>query len=256
MQRPDVSAISPEKSNGDAKRRGVCVPGWLAGFLLIFAVTFIAGYYLPARAANQELTRQVQRLSNEYRFAIDGYEVQVERLTTVTKERDEMKEALGEISQAESSAAGALGKLHDEMSAALSKLSKAELLSVTKTEQSVSVDIEARYLIYPHKTFVHAQGKQLLCQIARALPKGTGQPTRVVAHAHGEKPSSSILEKQLPTSWQLSAVMASEVAAAIESCGVAGVDLRAVGAAHFEGEPERARKSAARFEIFVFPSSS
>jgi hypothetical protein len=51
-------------------------------------------------------------------------------------------------------------------------------------------------------------------------------------------------------------MMASEVAAELTKCGVAGTDLRAVGAAHFDGEPARARKSAARFEIYVYPEAA
>src|SRR5690606_19838134 len=111
------------------------------------------------------------------------------------------------------------------------------------------------YLIYPHKTFVHAQGAALLCHVARAIPKGTVRPTEVVAHANGVKPSSRILEKQFVKSWQLSGMMAAEVAAELENCGMAGTDLRAVGAAHFEGNPRDAKKSAARFEVLIYPGS-
>lgn len=255
-QMDDLNASAPaakSTTTSTGKWGKLATPVWLVGILILLALTFLGGFYLPLENANRELGAQVDNLSGQYRQAISGYEKVHGDLATVRKENAERGVALGEISRAESSAKDALAALHEQIKNDLEPLTKTKLVSVDTDPDSVRITIDALYLVYPHKTFVHARGADMLCKVSKAIPKGTGRATEVVAHANGDKPASSILEKQFPSSWQLSAVMASEVASELTKCGIAGTDLRAVGAAHFDGEASRARKSAARFEIYVYP---
>lgn len=238
-----------------AKTRSIQVPGWLWGIFAGAGLAFVGGFYVPLQDANATHIEQFKQLSNEYKQAIAGYEKTHAKLTAVEKVRDEQKVKLGKISDAKSSAEKALDDLLASVESTLESEIKNKLVSVRKSKNAVAISLEALYLIYPHKTFVHDRGKGLLCSITKAIPKGGEHPTQVFAHANGDTPWSGILKKQFTSSWQLSATVASEVAMELSTCGVAGSDLRAVGAAHFKGDPKLSRKSVARIEIFVYPPS-
>lgn len=253
MVQIDAGRPAALQADRGKKLHPLSVRPWLAGLLVIASVTFVAGYYAPLGGANDELREQVKELSLEYQRAVAGFEATNAKLAASERLSDERKNALGKINAAESTAVSALTNLYKEIDQALEPLSSGKLVSVDKGHDSAIVTIDARFLIYPHKTFVHPQGKDLLCKIARALPKSTGRPSQVVAIANGDKPSSKIVEKQFPTSWQLSAGLAAEIAAELSNCGIAGTELRAVGAGHFDGDAKLAKKSPARFEIHVYP---
>lgn len=247
----DVSAaLDTGATNGPPKRR---MPRWLVGICVIVGLTFVFGFYLPSRKANEVRAEQIQHLSQEYRAATQSYETMSRELDEARKERDSLSTKLSEIEQARSSANTALDEAYASIEAELRKRIDSKQLSVEKGTTNVKIVLDGMYLIYPGKSVVHRPGAKMLCQVAKAIPKKVAHPTQIIARANGEKPWSSILETQFESSWQLSAGLAAEVAKEMEKCGLSGSDLRAVGAAHFEGDPDSAKKSAARFEIFVYP---
>jgi flagellar motor protein MotB len=237
------------------KRRKFSLRRLLTGVGLLAMATFVFGYYLPVVSASEILTDQVKTLASEYRVATEAFEKTSEQLSSAQQKGNRLEQNLNKIDEAESSRKKALEQLHRSIEEALKLHADRRLLKVQKRSDHVAIVIEALYLIYPHKTFVHAQGAAFLCQVARAIPKDTDRPIEIVAHANGLKPSSNILEKQFLKSWQLSGMMAGEVASELENCGITGTNLRAVGAAHFEGNPREAKKSAARFEVLIYPAS-
>ncbi len=245
---------APETGDTSGPRRRT--PRWLKGIYVVLGLTFVLGFYVPLLSANQTLSKQFLSLSKEYAQATQAFEETSRELAKEATEKNEFKAELSDISQAASSESQAIDELYAELLRTLKLPIERKQFSVKKGKRSVSVVIDSLHLVYPHKTFVHAQGAELLCQMARSIPKHAAFPTQVVAHQNGIEPSSRLLAKQFVSSWQLSSMMASEVALAIEKCGVAGTQLRAVGAAHFEGNPRDAKKSVARFEIFIYPKAS
>lgn len=231
-------------------------PVWLWGILAGAAIAFVGGFYLPEQSANAVLTAHLERLSAEYQSAITAYEKKTAALTAAEKIRDEQKGKLGAISEAESKKEKAISELHGQIEGSLEKFVKNKVLTVERTDESVAISLQSHFLVYPHKTFVHAPGKRLLCEIAKSIPKQTAQPTQIVAHANGESPWSGILKKQLPSSFQLSGTIASEVTLELANCGIEGENLRAVGAGHFGGDATLAKKSPVRLEFLVYPKDS
>jgi hypothetical protein len=251
MEDFDTSALPG--TSGGAKPQSLRLPRWLAGVCVILVLTFVSGFYWPLKNANDERVHQVKRLSHEYYLATQAYEGKTRELAELRGERDALKGELGNIETAETSAERELSALLESFESALRPRIDRKQLSVEKGKTSIKVVLEGMYLMYPGKSVVHKHGAALLCEIAKAIPKSPAHPTQVIARANGTKPWSTVLENQFETSWQLSAGLASEVSSEIETCGVLGTELRAVGAAHFEGEPKEAKKSAARIEIFVYP---
>ena len=231
------------------------IPVWFLGILLAGGVTFVAGFYIPGKEANAVLAQDMTRLAGEYKSSVAAYEKVQGELATAEKIRDEQKGALGEISDQKKRAENALGDLKSHLEGPLDKFVKAKALHIEKREGAAIISLEALYLVYPHKTFVHDRGKQLLCEIGKALPKDLDRPIDVVAHSHGGEPWSGILKKEFPSTFQLSASIASEVTRELSACGVSASDLRAVGAGHFKGDSKLARKSVARLEIVVYPNA-
>jgi flagellar motor protein MotB len=247
----DVSASLPAgAANGS---RALRIPRWLVGISVIAALTFAVGFYLPAQRANQVRATQIDQLSREYQSATQSFAATSKELAKVQKERDELSGKLAEIQQAKSSANTALDQAYAGFETELRARIDKKQVSLEKGTTNIKIILEGMYLIYPGKTEVHRPGAKMLCEIVKAIPKKVAHPTQIIARANGEKPWSKILENQFESSWQLSAGLAAEVAKEMEKCGVPGTELRAVGAAHFDGDPGSAKKSPARFEIFVFP---
>lgn len=247
----DVSApLHASAANG---ARTLRMPKWLLGICVIAAGTFAIGFYLPAQKANEVRASQLDHLSGEYESAVQAYEATSQELAKVRKERDRVTGELTEIQQAKSSANTSLDQVYSGFETELRARIDKKQVSLEKGTTNVKIILEGMYLIYPGKTEVHRPGAKMLCEIVKAIPKKVAHPTQIIARANGEKPWSKILENQFESSWQLSAGLAAEVAKEMEKCGVPGNELRAVGAAHFDGDPGSAKKSAARFEIFVFP---
>lgn len=228
---------------------------WLLGILVAAGLTFVAGFYLPEKEAGAVLAEDLKRLANEYKQSVAAYEKTHAELAASEKVRAAQEGTLGEISELKSRTQKALDDLRGEIEGPLEKLIKSKAVSVEKKSDNITISLEALYLMYPHKTFVHEPGKRLLCEIAKALPENLKQPTDVIAHVHGEEPWSGILKKEFPSTFQLSGAVASEVTQQLALCGAPAEGLRAVGAAHFHGEPTLARKSVARLEIVVYPKT-
>lgn len=231
------------------------IPPWLLGILVAGGLTFVAGFYLPQQEASAVLAGDLKRLANEYEQSVAAYEKINAELAAAQKVRDEQAGQLGEISELKSRAQKSVSELKGDLEGALEKFVKAKALSVQKEDDNVTISLESLYLVYPHKTFVHDRGKQLLCEIAKALPKNLGRPTEIIAHVNGDEPWSGILKKEFPSTFQLSATIASDVTQQLALCGATADGLRAVGAGHFEGDPKLARKSVARIEIVVYPEA-
>ncbi len=229
-------------------------PVWLWGILAGVAITFVGGFYLPGEEANAVLTEHLEEVSGQYESAVTAYEQTNEKLLVAEKIRAEQKGKLGAISEAESKKEKARADLQGQIESSLEKFVKTKVVAVEQKDDSISIALQSNYLVFPHKTFVHDPGKRLLCEIAKAIPNSTSQPTRVVAHANGDAPWSGILKKQLPTSFQLSGAIASEVALELGHCGVESSNLLAVGAGHFDGDAKLAKKSPVRIEILVSPA--
>jgi flagellar motor protein MotB len=246
---------SPASLLGGTKS-GLRIPTWLLGIFVASGLTFVLGYYFPEQEANAVLTRDLKSLGAEYEQSVAAYQKAHVELAAVEKVRDEQKGALGAISDEKQEAKKSLSALYQTVSSSLEKFVKAKALAVEKRERDVAISLESHYLVYPHKTFVHDRGKQLLCEIAKALPKTDDEPTHVVAHVNGDEPWSGILKKEFPSTFQLSASVAAEVALSLATCGAPADRLRAVGAGHAEGEPKLAKKSVARVEIIVSPPNA
>gem|GEM_PF-6255864 len=234
-------------------KRRIYSPGWLNGILAGGVLTFILGFYLPATDANEAHRERLTELSESHARLTSLHRTTADELSKVEKIGKEQKSKLSNIATAEASATQALTSLKQHITEKLAPQIKAKMISVEVGAEAVSINIEGMYLIYPHQVFVHARGERLLCQVAQAMKKGSHRPTEVVAHANGSKPASRTLDKQFPTSWQLSGVLAADVAEKLQKCGVAGTDLRAVGAAHHKGNDTLSKKSPARFELLVYP---
>lgn len=249
--------LDPHAPEAPAPRVSVpsrSVPPWLKGILVVLGVTFLLGFYLPLLLSHQKLTDQFKALSGEYQNATQAFEQASTALRSTEAEKKTAKGQLKEISLAKTSAERDLNDLYEEVRELLAVPLERKQFTLKRGPRSVIVVVDALHLIYPHKTFVHDPGAELLCNVARAIPKNAAFPTQIIAHQNGATPYSGLLAKQYASSWQLSAVLAAEVAAAMSNCGVAGADLRAVGAAHFEGNARDSRKSLARFEIHLYPA--
>lgn len=237
-------------------KTGLRIPTWLLGILVASGLTFVGGFYYPEQDANAVLTRDLKHLGAEYERSLAAYQKSHVELTALEKIRDEQAGALGAISEQKQGAEKELAALYQAISNPLEKFVKAKALTVEKRESDVVVSLQSNYLVYPHKTFVHDRGKQLLCEIAKALPKTVDEPMQVVAHVNGDEPSSGPLKKEFPSSFQLSSSVAADVTLNLAACGVSADGLQAVGAGHAHGDPTLAKKSVARIDIVVSPKKS
>ncbi len=238
-----------------SQARRICTPAWLNGLLLASALTFVFAFYVPAIQADEKHTQQFTKLADEYARAVQIHRALTKELAQAKALSQEQKLELDEIASAKASSQGTLTNLYKKVTTALNAEIKAKIVSVKEGPASVKISVEGMFLIYPHQIFVHARGERLLCKVAKVIGENPERPTEVVAHANGSKPASRPLEKQFPTSWQLSGVLASDVAEKLQKCGLAGTELRSVGAAHHEGNASLAKKSPARFEITVYPDA-
>lgn len=242
-------------SSSQSTRRIYC-PAWLSGLILAAVLTFVLAFYLPATQTNAKHSQQFTELADEYARAVQIHRATTEKLSQVEAVREEQKRELDEIARAKASSQKTTASLYTKLTTSLSKEIKAKVVSVEEGQKSVRVSIEGMFLIYPHQIFVHARGQRLLCKVAKAVAQNEARLTEVLAHANGSKPASAPLEKQFPTSWQLSGVLAADVAEKLQTCGMQGTELRSVGAAHHQGNAGLAKKSPARFDIVVYPKAT
>lgn len=236
-------------------QRALRIPVWLLGILVAGGLTFVAGFYFPEKDASAVLAGDLKRLASEYKQSVAAYEKTNLELAAAQQVREEQSDQLGKISDQKTRMQQSLDSLQGEVERSLEKFVKAKALSVKKGGDSVTISIESLYLVYPHKAFVHDRGKQLLCEVAKALPKNLGRPSDVIAHINGDEPWSGLLKKEFPSTFQLSGAIASDVTQKLAECGAAPEGLRAVGAGHFLGEANLARKSVARLEIVMYPKA-
>jgi hypothetical protein len=199
------------------------------------------------------LAQDLKQLAGEYTQSVAAYEKANLQLAAAEKIKGEQMGALGAISDQKARAQKALDDLENGIEGSLEKFIKAKVLSVEQRDGAVAISLEALYLVYPHKAFVHDRGKQLLCAIEKGLPKKLNRPIEIVAYANGDEPWSGILKKEFPSTFQLTATIASDVTRELSVCGAPAEGLRAVGAGHVKGDPQLARKSVARLEIVIYP---
>lgn len=203
--------------------------GWgkvLAGLGAIAAITFVGAYYVPLYRAHGTLSREHQRISEKAQ-ALDQSLVQAQR--TLQAAETKLKGMESEQSARESGSAKSTARAENVLAAlntALERHAARGKLLVGKDGDDVVVAIADSLVFSPKKLDVSAQGRGLLCDVAKA---SAGNLLVVQAFDAGDTPAAPLAAKY-PTAWSLRSARAASVAEALaDKCGVKPARLAAAG---------------------------
>jgi chemotaxis protein MotB len=218
------------------------------GLLVVLSATFVLAYYVPLHRAHETLTALHREVGGKVRAAEEKVVRLEAELSAVTKTRDELQAA----AQAREGTHKATGEHLEGLKAALAtKLDKAIKkgdAAVGSAGDRVFVAISAKALFAPPKNDVSAQGRALLCDVAKI---GERHPLRVAAIGGGGKPTDS--------AWSATATRAARATEAVEEkCQVPAERLSAVGYATNQPNAkafEDAKLASERVEIEIVPDA-
>ncbi len=218
------------------------------GLLVILLLAFAFGFYMPLSGAHEMLVKEHETLNSSKGETTAQLEKTTAQLMDTQKERDE---ASGKLKTFEDAKSAADKKVEDLFNSAKDKLSaqlKSSLVSIEQRKDGAVVSIDDLALFRGHEVSVHPPGRKLLCGVGKAI-KDLGASVAVRGSTVDSKVNNPILKKDFSNVWELSAARAVGAVRVLESCGIPGARLSAVGVGqHEEGKPAN-KKSEGRIRL-------
>jgi flagellar motor protein MotB len=201
-----------------------------AGFCAVAAFTVIVGYYVPLR-------RETVRLRSERHALTESEAAARTALTQKERELGEVSARVQELESALEAQKGTLArtgeridKLKETLTSQFSRLHQAKLLTVASAADRVSVAVAAPVLFADHRPIVTADGRALLCDLAKSIMAEFSGQIRVTGYYGKAIIAERDLARRYATPWELSAVRAAAAVDVLEkSCQAPSDRFLAVG---------------------------
>jgi flagellar motor protein MotB len=227
----------------------------VSGVALVALLGLALGYYLPLRRAHTLLNDKYEAKNTEIGGLADQLKKTTDQLVATQSERDSLKEAAEKREQADKKKDDSVEKITSDLEKALSRFVKTKQVSVETRGAASVVTIDDKQLFGKRDTSPTRQGKKLLCAVGKALETvSVKHDVTVGGHTSSNKVSDPIVRRDFPSVWQLSAMRAAGAVSALESCGVPGDHMRAVGYANTRPDEGSAKGSTGEIRLSVEPS--
>lgn len=241
-----TSATSSRSSKSSVAMRVVTAVSVLA------LIGLMVAYHLPLREAHDALTKKYQALSAEAGGTAEQLKKTTEQLLAAQSERDKLVADQKEREETSAAMAEKADGIAKGLEETLSGFIKKKQLSVEKRGDAAYVTIDDDVLFGARDTTVSRGGKRVLCALAKAIEALPAKTTVLVeGHTTGSKVADAHLRRDFPTVWQLSAARAAGATLSLESCGLAGKHLGAVGYAEHRPEEGNGKKSNGEIRVAV-----
>lgn len=229
----------------------------VSGVALVALLGLAFGYYLPLRRAHTLLTDKYQAKASEVGGLSDQLKKTTDQLVAAQGERDTLKSDAEEQAEADEQREQTVKKITSELEGALSAYIKSKQVSVQTRGAASVVTIDDKHVFGKRDTTPTRRAKKLLCDVGKALKAVSVKNNVMVGgHTSDNKVSDPVLRRDFPSVWQLSAMRAAGVVGALESCGVPGERLRAVGFAHTRPDEGSEKGSTGELRLSVEPTGS
>lgn len=176
----------------------------------------IVGYYVPLR-------RETLRLRTEHRALSEGASTARADLARAESELAAARARARELESSLEEQKGTLektqdriDKLKERLTAQFSRLHQAKLLTVASAADRVSVAVAASVLFADHRPIVTANGRSLLCDLAKTIMDDFAGQIRVTGYYGKPDIAERELARRYATAWELSAVRAAAAVDALE----------------------------------------
>lgn len=187
-----------------------------AGFCAVAAFTVIVGYYVPLR-------RETLRLQNEHHALTENAKAARADLARAESELGAARDQNRELSSALEAQKRELARtqqridrLKERLTAQFSRLHQAKLLTVASAADRVSVAVASSVLFSDHRPVVTANGRSLLCDLAKTIMDEFSGQVRVTGYYGKPDIAERDLARRYATPWELSAVRAAAAVDALE----------------------------------------
>jgi len=174
------------------------------------------GYYVPLRRETLRLRTEHHALTESTRAARADLARAEGELGAARDQNRELSSALdgqkGELAKIDVR----IHKLKERLTAQFSRLHQAKLLTVASAADRVSVAIATPVLFADHRPVVTANGRSLLCDLAKTIMAEFNGQIRVTGYYGKPDIAERALARRYATPWELSAVRAAAAVDALE----------------------------------------
>jgi flagellar motor protein MotB len=200
------------------------------GFCAVASFTVIVGYYVPLRRETLRLRSEQQALTESTAAARMALTEKERELADVRAREQELQTALEAQQGTLARARERIDKLKETLTSQFSRLHQAKLLTVASAADRVSVAVAAPVLFADHRPIVTANGRALLCDLAKSIMADFTGQIRVTGYYGKATIAERELARRYATPWELSAVRAAAAVDVLEkSCQVPIDRFLAVG---------------------------
>lgn len=187
-----------------------------AGFCAVAAFTVIVGYYVPLRRETLRLKTEQGALAESARAARADLARAESELGAARDQNRELASALAGQKEALAKTQERIEKLKERLTAQFSRLHQAKLLTVASAADRVSVAVAASVLFVDQRPVVTANGRSLLCDLAKTIMAEFSGQIRVTGYYGKPAIAERELARRYATPWELSAVRAAAAVDALE----------------------------------------
>lgn len=184
----DDSVPSFARPKGGATRWGRV----LIGVAFVIVATFVGAYYLPLFRAHDTLSAEHRRLTEQTQTLQRSLNQAQAELKTVKARRDELESAERDREAAKNGQSSDLESLRSDLRSKLERYTKKGTVEVGSREGHAVLALSDPAVFSAGKVEVSSGGKQLLCDVAKALGK---KSFSVLAIDSSDKPSAALASK-------------------------------------------------------------
>lgn len=236
-------------------------PDWLPWTLSVFgvacAVFVLLEGVLPARSANEELTRTVAQLETRLAAAERSVGEARSNAERLAEKYSVAQKELGRALQAKEKAVAELEAARRDLTKSLESQIAAGDVLVEERGGRLVIDVADQLLFDTGEAEVTPKGRLFLKEVAASMKRLPATQTyQVGGHTDSRRIKSRRYRERYPTNWELSTSRATNVARFLEEeGGVGGKQLVAAGFSHFRpvasNASSRGRRKNRRIEIVL-----
>jgi chemotaxis protein MotB len=187
-----------------------------AGFCAIAAFTVTVAYFIPARREATRLRAERSQLLENQATERAALEHVRGELAASRAESERLQREAASAQGATASVRQRIEKLERLLSAQFGRLEQAKMLVLSSAGDRVSVALAAPALFPTSAARVTANGKTLLCELARTIMAEFKGQIRVTGYYGKDEIDDPSLSARFASPWQLSAARAAGAAEVLE----------------------------------------
>lgn len=193
--------------------------GWFAaGVILIAALGFVLGVYLPLSQAHETLLSTHEELAKKSSDLDQALKKKSENLDDTESRRADLEAFVTSAREKEQSLENRVEQFSATVNDQLKIYFKSKLVTVTPSKEDVKITIDEKILFRPKSSTISPQAKRPVCGIAKSLAQEKDWTVRIRSRAPGDDKAY----------WETAGARASGLADLLENgCGVKGTQILA-----------------------------